>query len=464
MKDNIDKNRQEQLKKDLEVVKGKIVRKRRQSIIRKPLIDFLAENDLIPPSEDSIGGKGESESIIDILFKWVRIRVGSTRELIRINCLASAYQESTPEYWNIMKKYLKRFFCIRISQRRERPGRYDFGLWDEPRPENYPTWKEQREAWEKFCKVGKCKLNEREKYCSKTYYDEEKEKSSERIYDTLFVIGLESGWLHPENNFRWAAFFEPRLKEFWQWAGLEVNENLEFFLSKAVWLYHGRKALGRKYKISRYALFNWSHHSDYSLLKNQLINEVRVSKEFFEEIEDRYLFTQLQDLIPTLSRIVRPLFLVAHFLEEEDPDIYDYHRNLTKFYLSRIELGTAPVRRMLAYEIGMRRRKDFLFDAVWQDFLFDGKTYLQKPKEKKEKRGRPLNWSDSLFVTQIVNELKKYEAKLTEGVYKTTAKIINFLSKDERFIITGSYPDCGVDVVKRIYYRTKKKFEKREQG
>lgn len=459
MKAKIDKKYQEELKKDLQVVKDKIPKKRGFFPIRSPVKDFLAENYLIPSNEASIGGKGESDQIIDFLFMKGRINAASSE------CLARRYQEGKPDYWHIMKKYLKRFFFIH-SWQRDFTGdhQYDFDSWDDPRPNNYPTHQEKLKAWDKACKVGKDKLNKREQYALQTLFDETKEEESETIYDNLSMVGHQFGWTLPDFNFRYVALFDPDLKEFWKGCGLEVNENLKFLLSKNVQSYHFLKVYGEKYKIPKYSVFSGSHHSDYVKLKAQLINEAKVRKQFFERLEDTYLNTQIATLIPMLSRIVRPLFLVAHFLEKEDPDIYDYHQELSKIFLSAMNSKNEHLKNWAVGEVTVRRVKDFLFDAVWQDFLFDDKRYLQQPKTERERKGRPPDITNHLLVYLIKNELEKHEAKLSENVNLTTAKLINSLKRDNGFNIAERNPVHlyikGAEAVRRIYKQAQKKFEK----
>jgi len=450
------KESEEEVKRGLEVVKEKILPKRGLFIIRKPVRDFLAEHYLIPTSEDSIGGKGLSDEIIDFLFMKGRIDPASNE------CLARYYQRHQPEYWNIMKKYLKRFFLVR-SHQREFPKVYDFHPWDHPRPDNYPTAKEQLRAWDKACKVGNDKLSDREKHALRICLDEEREKQSEIIYDTLSMIGHPFGWTLPDFNFRYVAFFDPDLKDFWRWTGLDADENLKFFLSKNVFSYHWVNIYGRKYKWPKHSLFDSDHHSDYAQLKAQLTKSAKVPKKFFQKIEDVYLYLiQFKDLIPILSRIIRPLFIVAYFLEEEDPDIYNYHQELAKIFLSAMDSKNPLIKKWAMSEVCVRRVKDFLFDAVWQDFLFDGKRYLEKPKVRKKTKGRPPDIDIYLLVYLTVNELSKYKAKISGSVNLTTAKLINRLLREKRFNIRKRhqyhYYNLGAEAVRRIYTKAEKMF------
>jgi hypothetical protein len=149
------KESEEEVKKGLEAVKVRILPKKGYYPIRRSVRDFLAERYLIPTSEDSIGGKGLSDEIIDFLFLKGKVNPDSNQ------CLARYYQEHRSDYWNVMKKYLKRFFRIRSYQRKsagDRVSPYDFEPLDYPRPDDYPTYREQRKALDKMCKVGRGKL------------------------------------------------------------------------------------------------------------------------------------------------------------------------------------------------------------------------------------------------------------------------------------------------------------------
>jgi hypothetical protein len=364
-----------------------------------------------------------------------------------------------------MKKYLRRFFFIRSSYRFGDIAKlFDFDVWDYPRPDDYPTRQEKQRAWDKLLKLGEHKLKEREKYALRTRFEENKEEQNESIYDVLSSVGHRFGWTLPEYNFRYILIFEPDLKEFWRWTGLDVDENLKFFLSRAVPSYEFARFYGREYKIPEYSLFDKFRYSDYTEIKNELIR-VGVSKKCFKLIEDYYIYyIQLPEIIKTLSRIIRPLFFVAHFLEKEDPAIYDYHRRLIEFYLSAIESGNEWLRRWVISEIRQLIFRDFLFDSVWQDFLFDRRRYLEKPKLRKGGKGRPPKIVDYKLVYLVKSELKKYEMKLCEPVDLTTAKVINFLMREKRFEISRRHKvhhyNLGAENVRRIYRRAQNLIER----
>jgi hypothetical protein len=280
----------------------------------------------------------------------------------------------------------------------------------------------------------------------------------------LTLIGHEFGWTLPDSNFRYLALFDPDIKDFWEWTGLDVNDNRMFFLSKNAFCYYWvetHPTAREKYKILKSSLFGGDDHSDYAELKDQMMKRAKVPKEFFEKIERTYLVTQLRDLIPTLARIVRPLFLVAHFLEKEDPDIYDYHQELSKIFLSAMNSKNEHLKNWAVSEVWVRRIEDFLFHAVWEDFLFDGKKYLQKPKPRNVRRGKPPKPSNSL-VWETWKELKKYKEKLSESVDLATAKLINFLTRDERFNISKRHPEhyynLGAEAVRHICSQAEKMF------
>lgn len=446
------------LRKELDLVKKKIIPKRGQFLIRSDVRDFLAEKLLIPTNEESIGGRGESEEIIRLLFKKGAFDINFERE-----CLAKCYEIFYPDYWKVMLKYLHRFFRIESLTQFADPL-YDFSPWDCKKPDDYPTQQEKIKAWGKACKMGKNKLDEEENRALEVFYKECEEEESEIIYDTLSLIGYDYGWTFPDRYFRYVSFFDPDLKEFWKLTGLDVTENLRFFLNRNAFSYYRLIIHGKKYKIPKYSLFGLSSHTDYSEFKSQMI-KMKIPKVFFEKIEYLHIKIQLQSIVKTLSKIVRPLFIVAHFLKKEDRVIYDDHLRKVKTYISAMGSGNDEKRKDIAFEVWLKRLRDFLFDAVWQDFLFDHKNYLKKPKSKK---GRPLNEFGHLLLYLTVEGLKMLKDKPKESVYLLTGRLLNYLTRESRFKIEKrndiSYSNLGADAVRGIYRSAENKFSKKTCG
>lgn len=413
--------------------------------------DYLARSHyplLSSLDEEHLGGKRWSDHILDGYFRKDWRQTSPARNL-------KDYfdKKGLPDnYWEITRSYLKRFFYVQdFKKRKDSQILYEYELMDDPKPKNYPTDEQKKKAFEKAVKTGK-----RGRIWN-IIMEEEKEKTSEDIRWALVMLQKV-----PDLGFRYDVFLKPETLDFFKERGFRIDSLplLNFLLSINTpnffeW-YHKERKDGTQFN-----LFDEHRFPEYCKLKKDLL-ERGLDRDMFDTAEYYFLRQNLIMFLRALTNFARPLFLIAHFLKKEHPDIYNYHLKTIKSYIERIQYRDekrhyTPITGDLAgYMLWWSTYHLPLFTAVYEDYLFDGDRYL---KIKLKKEGRPKDIVTKALVYIFVEELNKQKQLVRRSAYETTAELINsmfklghlFREKDESY----HYP-LSAESVKKIYERMKK--------